>query len=89
MFGNSFNRSFNLGTGTKTTISELIETLAMVMNKKEKLQIKIIESTPGDLNGCCADMSEISNRIKFEPQIKFIDGVSEMWGWVKKRGIKD
>ena len=55
------NQTFNVGTGKKTTIKELILSLGKIYNKEEKLIIKEIEKTKGDILGCVANISKISS----------------------------
>lgn len=52
-----FNETFNLGTGVKTTIRELLETIDSVGNFKKDV---IVESpVPGDMYGCVADVTKL------------------------------
>ena len=57
LFSDKINHVFNVGTGEKTSFRELIQTIGKSLNI-EKLEINELESTPGDVMGCHADISK-------------------------------
>ena len=61
-----FNETFNLGTGVKTTIKELLKTIDLIGDFKKDI---IVDSpVPGDMFGCVADNTKL---IKVLPNFKF------------------
>ena len=75
------NQIYNLGSGTKTNIVDLIYALAEIFNKREKITIKQTENTPGDMLGCYANISKISEQLKFQPKFKLLSGLQNMADW--------
>ncbi|MHB8475462.1 MAG: NAD-dependent epimerase/dehydratase family protein [Steroidobacteraceae bacterium] len=79
----AYNQAFNLGTGEMTTFEELIRSLAHVMNKSERLRIEELPGTPGDMNGCVADIARSHQVLGYSPQVRLSDGLQKMWKWVE------
>jgi UDP-glucose 4-epimerase len=78
---NIFNKTFNVGTGKKTTIKELINSLGKSYNKEKHLIINEVEHTKGDILGCVANINEIS-KIGFTPEISLNDGIQKFKKWL-------
>ena len=75
------NKTFNVGTGKKTTIKELILSLGKIYNKEEKLIIKEIEETKGDIMGCVANISKISS-FGYISSISLLEGIEKFKKWL-------
>jgi nucleoside-diphosphate-sugar epimerase len=84
--GTAFNQAFNLGTGRKTTFEALIRGIAEVMGKGDRLEIEELAGTPGDMQGCIADLTRIRREIGYEPAVSLDDGLRTMWAWVQSGG---
>ena len=84
LHGTAYNQSFNLGTGKKTTYLELIQTLARILKKEDRLVIDELPGTPGDMKGCVADISKIHSLLDFIPNVALEDGLHLMLDWVKQ-----
>jgi len=76
------NQIFNLGSGEKTTVKFLIDTLSKSFSK-ENIIIRELEGTPGDILGCYADISKISNNLGYKPKFNIENGLSAMSEWAK------
>lgn len=72
------NKVYNLGSGTKTYIYELIQTLIKAFGKNKDIKIKEINSTPGDIIGCYADISKFYKDFNFKPKFSLDTGIREM-----------
>ena len=81
--GSAYNQVFNLGTGKKTRYDELIKSIAIVMNKAERLRIEELPGTPGDMKGCIADVARIRQALGYAPRVRLTDGLQTMWKWVE------
>jgi UDP-glucose 4-epimerase len=81
--GHAYNQAFNLGTGEKTTYDELIRSLALVMDKGKRLRIEALPGTPGDMNGCVADVTRIQQVLGYASQVRLAEGLQTMWKWVE------
>lgn len=80
--GNDFE-IFNICSGKKKTVEELIET---IKNKLPyKITVKYIEGTYGDQHGIYGDYSKINNILGWEPEISFEQGSSMMIEWAMKK----
>jgi nucleoside-diphosphate-sugar epimerase len=84
--GRAYNQAFNLGTGERTTYEELIRSLARVMDKDQRLRIEELPGTPGDMQGCVADLSGIGHALGYAPRVRLTDGLRTMWSWVNETG---
>jgi nucleoside-diphosphate-sugar epimerase len=80
----AYNQIFNVGTGTRTTFGELIRALATVMGKRERLRIEELAGTPGDIEGCVADLTRIRERLGYAPRYDLATGLAQMWRWVDR-----
>jgi nucleoside-diphosphate-sugar epimerase len=72
-----FNETYNVGTGKKTTIKNLIYSIAQVLEKKDII-IEEIKNTKGDLMGSYADLSKIKKDLGFRPKVELKNGLKEM-----------
>lgn len=86
LHGSAYNQAFNLGTGQKTTFEQLIRSLAAVMGKADRLRIEELPGTPGDMQGCVADLARIRAELGYAPAVSLQDGLQRMWRWVEGRG---
>ncbi|MFX1329787.1 MAG: GDP-mannose 4,6-dehydratase [Promethearchaeota archaeon] len=86
----SKNEVFNVGTGRAITIKEIAEILANHINPNIKPNITN-NFRPGDIRHCFSDISKISSKLGYKPQISFEEGVKELIEWVKlhKGAVKD
>jgi len=76
------NQILNLGTGKKTTYSELINLIAKTLGKAEKFTLEELPGTPGDMMGCFADLSKTRKYLSYAPKVELEQGVKLMWDWV-------
>jgi dTDP-L-rhamnose 4-epimerase len=74
--------SFNVGTGHRTTIKEIAETLIEIMGIDAKLIITN-NYRPGDVRHCTADITKITNALGFKPEIGLREGLKEVVDWQK------
>ncbi len=73
--------AFNLGSGSRVTINELVRQLESVSG----LSTQTSHGNPrrGDVRHSLADISAIRSAIRFEPQVELRDGLREYMGWAK------
>jgi len=73
---------YNLGTGEKTTVDEIINIICDTLNVSPKI---ISEgNTSGDFFGAQADISVITDLIKYSPRISAKEGIESYVKWYKK-----
>ncbi|MCE5324030.1 NAD-dependent epimerase/dehydratase family protein [bacterium] len=72
---------FNIGSGTKITINELISHLIRLSGIEPK--INYTHPRPGDVYHSMADISAARNQIGYEPVVSIIDGLAEYIVWAR------
>ena len=55
----NYNQIFNLGSGEKTYVKDMIKEIIKLYKKENKIKVKVIDSTPGDIKGCYANIEKI------------------------------
>jgi len=78
----NYNQIFNLGSGEKTYVKDMIHEIIKLYKKKNKIKVKVVGSTPGDIKGCYANITKIKKRLSFKPKIKFKNGIRLFKEWV-------
>ena len=73
---------FNVGSGQKTTVREMISIITNALNKR----IEVLEegSTPGDFFGSQADISKLSSILDYSPKITPDIGIKSFVDWYYK-----
>ena len=77
------NQILNLGTGKKTTYSELINLIAKTLGKSDSFRLEELPGTPGDMMGCFADMGKTRKYLSYVPKVELEQGVKTMWDWIR------
>ena len=78
------NQIFNLGSGKKTYIRDLINEIIKIYDKKGKVRIQQTESTHGDIKGCYANISLIQKKLNFYPKFSLKQGLDLFKSWADK-----
>jgi len=68
---------FNLGTGTPTTVQEMVDQLRRVTGK-EGARVKLAPPTPGDTRGIVASMRKFESVLGWRPRTPFVTGLRQM-----------
>jgi UDP-glucose 4-epimerase len=77
----SFGGIYNVGTGVRTTVEELLEKMMEISGIKK--QIAIDTGTPGDQRGIYADISLAESDLGFKCKYSLEAGLTEMIDWAK------
>ena len=75
---------YNVGTGAKTKVSELVEKIQKALSFK--VTVEYTDSTPGDLFGIYADPSKIKKDLYWSSEYNLDEGLAETVAWAT--GIK-
>ena len=75
------NKIINVGTGEKTTVSEILTLIKQNLNSTKEIQVA--DSTPGDQFGIFAD-NKLLLSIYNKPLIDFDLGLKKMIRWIKE-----
>ncbi len=77
---------FNLGTGTGSTVLEVINTFERVSGVK--LAYKLVDRREGDVVAAYADTEKANNELGWKSKLDLADALSAAWKWEKKvRGL--
>ena len=81
----SFNEVFNLGSGIRVSVNQLIDITLKSFGKTRKTN-KVIYKTarPGDQRHMQADISKAAKLLKWKPMIQFKDGLRDVINWAKE-----
>ncbi len=81
----TFGQSYNVGTGKKTVVNNLIQMIAKAFGyDPTTYPIKYTDGTPGDQFGMYADISKIKKAIGWFPKIDTSEGIHRMVNWIKE-----
>lgn len=81
----TFGKTYNLGTGIKTTVEKLIDKMLQVFDKFDS-NYKVIYKggTPGDQYGLYADIAQICKDLDWRPKVALEEGLEKMSRWAKQ-----
>ncbi|MCB4806735.1 UDP-glucose 4-epimerase GalE [Tamlana sp. 62-3] len=74
--------TFNLGTGTGSSVLEVIKSFEKVSG--EKLNYKIVDRRAGDVVAAYADTNHAKNELGWETKLTLDDAMASAWKWEKK-----
>ena len=77
----NFNQIFNLGSGEKIYVKEMIDEIVKLYKKQDIMKINVVDSTPGDIGGSYANIKKINKLLSFSPKIKFREGIKLFKNW--------
>jgi len=73
---------FNLGTGTGSSVLEVINAFEKVSG--QKLNYKIVDKRPGDVTEAYADTEKANNVLGWKSQLSLEDALASAWKWEQK-----
>jgi len=73
---------FNLGTGTGSTVLEVVKSFERV--SASKLNYKIVERRPGDVTAAYADTTKANDVLGWKAEKTLDDAMADAWRWEKK-----
>lgn len=78
----SFGQTYNLGSGTRTYVYELVDAIIRAFGKDpEAYPIQYAEGTPGDQFGIWAQISRITEELPWHPKTTLTIGLQQMAEW--------
>jgi len=77
------NKIYNLGSGTKCSLNNLLKEISLTLNKK--LNIKEESGTPGDFMGSVSDISKLKNDLNFKPEYDLKNGLKLFNDWLESK----
>ena len=85
----SFGQIFNLTSGKKVLIKDLIELMKIAAGKDKNYPIDINNSTPGDSFGFNGSNEKIKKLLNWTPNYNLEKGLNNYFNWIKKVPISD
>lgn len=79
--------TFNLGTGTGSSVLEVVEAFESVSGVK--LNYKIVDRREGDIISAYADTNKANNELGWKTKLKLDDAMRSAWKWEQKVRAKD
>jgi UDP-glucose 4-epimerase len=82
----TFGNTYNIGTGKKTTVGELVRLELDAFGYDQKTYpVNYSGSTPGDTFGIYADIGSFSRDTGWKPKVSLEEGVRTMVRWAKEK----
>ena len=77
----SYGGIYNVGTGVRTTVKELLEKIMEISGVRKEIVIE--KGTPGDQKGIYADISLAESQLGFKCKYSLDEGLAKMIQWAK------
>jgi len=78
----AYGQVFNLGTGTRRSINELVDTVLTAFNlSRTNYTVKYAPLRPGDQRHMVADIEKAKRLLKWHPQVEFHQGMERTIRW--------
>jgi len=79
----TYNNTFNVGTGVKTTVHDLLKAMIKAFGKDDFNRWVLVEgNTPGDVRGLIANISKLKAALGWMPKYGIEEGISKMKSWI-------
>ena len=78
---NVSGKVFNVGTGGRTSLNQVLTTLAEISGKR--LEAKYDPPREGDIRDSQADISHAREYLGYDPQVQFAEGLRKTFEWYK------
>jgi len=80
----TFGKAYNVGTGRKTTVGELLDAeLAAFGHTRQSYPVRFAEGTPGDTFGIQSDCTQLMSDTGWISRVDLATGLARMVAWVK------
>lgn len=83
---NANNDTYNLGSGRRVTVNEMVDTLDEVM--EEDVKRKYVEQPEGDVSHTHADIDKARRHFGYEPETDFRTGTEKCVEWCREMKTK-
>jgi dTDP-L-rhamnose 4-epimerase len=83
-------QALNVGTGTRTSLRELVRGLIQKLASANEVQPKLLGTfREGDIRHCYADISRIRTRLGYEPTVPLEKGIEDLADWARTQEPED
>jgi nucleoside-diphosphate-sugar epimerase len=73
---------FNLGGGCRTTLNEVLTTIAAISGKK--ISFTRLPHQAGDVRHTAAELARARDKLGFRPQVGLVEGLTQEWEWLAR-----
>ncbi len=77
---NSAGELFNIGTGSRVSVNQMVKILKTLTNRKNLKNI-YTNPRPGDIRHSCADICKAQKILGYNPKFSFEKGITELVNW--------
>ena len=77
--------NYNIGTGKKYTVADVLSLLITEMGLPDNHPIKEVAGSPSDLFGSVADITRARDELSWKPAVDLKSGLSKMVSWAKEQ----
>lgn len=75
----ALNQVYNTACGDQVTLNEMVEMLKEIAGKD--IEVKYGPERPGDVRHSRADISKITTLLKYQPEVRFKEGLKQVYNW--------
>jgi nucleoside-diphosphate-sugar epimerase len=72
---------FNIGGGSRITLTELLDMMEQVMG--QPIKRNYLENAVGDARHTSADITKAQKILGYTPQVSLLEGLTQEWQWIK------
>jgi nucleoside-diphosphate-sugar epimerase len=83
---NASGKVFNVGTGGRTSLNEVLRALERITGKN--LEVKYEPPRDGDIRDSQADISQAKEFLNYDPQVSFEEGLVRTFDWYRSTQTK-
>jgi nucleoside-diphosphate-sugar epimerase len=76
---------FNIGTGERHTLNDLLRSLSMIVERK--LDAEYLEQRAGDVRHSLADIQKARRLLGYDPQVSFHEGLRRTVDWYRRASL--
>jgi UDP-glucose 4-epimerase len=85
----SFGEVYNLSSGKKTIVRDLIKSILIAFNLPSNYNVIELPNTPGDSFGFHSNPDKIKKHLNWEPKMELTNGLKEYYKWVNAIPVED
>jgi UDP-glucose 4-epimerase len=84
----SYGKTYNIGSGTKTTVREVLDLIIRACGYDPKAYpVRSVESHAGDMFGIISNCSSFQNDFSWIPQVLLAKGIKDMADWARSEKV--
>jgi dolichol-phosphate mannosyltransferase len=79
----------NLGTGTQTTLREVVETVLALTDSRSEVRWGAMRARSWDTDRWCADRARAARLLGWAPRHDLREGLAKTLAWMESKGAED